>query len=362
MTLDPRAFAALLCDYCLRVSAGDQVLVQSTTLAEPLLLALQRAVMEREAWPLLRPTLPEQEVEFWRAARDVHVDTVPSSDVAEAEAIDALLRIDAPHNTRALAGVDPALMTRAALARASLREVLLSRRWCGTVWPTAAGAQQAGMATSDFEAFVERALFLDRDDPIAAWGELSALQETMIERLSSASEIRIEAEGTDLTLSVAGRSWVNSDGKRNMPSGEVFTGPVETSAEGHIRFDIPSAPRGVEVAGIDLEFREGRVVSARAAQGDDVLQAMLDTDDGARVLGEIGIGTNPGVDRPIGSIMVDEKMGGTVHLAVGRSYPETGGTNVSAIHWDMICDLRQGGSLTADGVPVVVDGAVVQSD
>jgi aminopeptidase len=292
----------------------------------------------------------------------VHLDTVPSADAAEAEAIDALLRIDAPHNTRALAGVDPALMTRAAIARASLREVLLARRWCGTLWPTPASAQQAGMSTSDFEAFVERALFLDRDDPIAAWGELSALQEAMIARLSAASEIRIEAEGTDLTLAVAGRSWVNSDGKRNMPSGEVFTGPVEDSAEGTIRFDIPSSPRGVEVAGITLEFREGRVVSGHAARGDEVLQAMLDTDDGARVLGEIGIGTNPGVDRPVGSIMVDEKIGGTVHLAVGRSYPETGGTNVSAIHWDMICDLRQGGSLTADGEPVVVDGAVVQSD
>jgi aminopeptidase len=362
VSLDPRAFAVLLCDYCLQVRAGQQVLVQSTTLAAPLLLALQRAVMEREAWPLLRASLPEQDVEFWKAARDVHLDTVASADRAEAEEIDALLRIDAPHNTRALAGVDPALMTRAALARAGLRELLLSRRWCGTLWPTAAGAQQAGMSSSDFETFVERALFLDRDDPIAAWGELSALQEAMISRLSAASEIRIQAEGTDLTLSVAGRSWVNSDGKRNMPSGEVFTGPVETSAEGRIRFGIPSSPRGVEVAGIELEFREGRVVSARAERGDEVLQAMLDTDDGARVLGELGIGTNPGVDRPIGSIMVDEKMGGTVHLAIGRSYPETGGTNVSAIHWDMICDLRQGGSLTADGSPVVVDGAVVQSD
>jgi aminopeptidase len=163
-----------------------------------------------------------------------------------------------------------------------------------------------------------------------------------------------------LTLSVAGRGWVNSDGHRNMPSGEVFTGPVETSAEGRIRFGVPSSPRGVEVAGIELEFREGRVVSARADRGDEVLQAMLATDDGARVLGELGIGTNRGVDRPIGSILVDEKMGGTVHLALGRSYPETGGTNESAIHWDMICDLRAGGRLTADGEPVVVDGAVRQ--
>jgi aminopeptidase len=147
-----------------------------------------------------------------------------------------------------------------------------------------------------------------------------------------------------------------------MPSGEVFTGPVETSAEGKIHFHVPTSPRGMEVVGVSLEFREGVVVSARADRGDDVLQAMLASDDGARRLGEIGIGTNFGVDRAIGSTLVDEKMGGTVHLALGRSYPETGGTNESAIHWDMICDLRQGGRLTADGEPLLVDGRFVQSD
>jgi aminopeptidase len=210
------------------------------------------------------------------------------------------------------------------------------------------------MATDDFAAFIERALFLDRDDPIAAWQALSVTQARLVDRLSRCSELHIEAEGTDLRLSVAGREWINSDGRRNMPSGEVFTGPVETSADGRIRFDVPSSPRGVEVAGIDLELREGVVVSARAERGDEVLQAMLATDDGARRLGEIGIGTNFGVDRAIGSVLVDEKMGGTVHLALGRSYPETGGTNESAIHWDMICDLRRGGRLTADGEPVQI--------
>jgi aminopeptidase len=358
--IDPDAFADLLCDYCLDVQPGQQVLVHSTTLAAPLLLSMQRAVLEREAWPLLRAALPEQEAGFWEAARDVHLDGFPAAELAEIEAADAIVRIQAPGNTRELAGVDPARVARAARARAGMREIMLSLRWCGTLWPTAAGAQQAGMSTSAFEDFMRRALFLDRDDPIAAWEALSEAQEGLVEQLTRASEIRIEAEGTDLTLSVAGRSWVNSDGHRNMPSGEVFTGPVETSAEGRIRFDVPSSPRGVEVAGIELEFREGRVVSARADRGDEVLQAMLDTDDGARVLGELGIGTNRGVDRPIGSILVDEKMGGTVHLALGRSYPETGGTNESAVHWDMICDLRRGGRLTADGEPVVVDGAVRQ--
>jgi aminopeptidase len=240
-----------------------------------------------------------------------------------------------------------------------VREAALRRRWCVSLWPTAAGAQQAGMSTSDFAAFVRRAMFLDRDDPVAAWAELASVQAQLISSLAAASELRIEGEATDLVLSVAGRQWINSDGRRNMPSGEVFTGPVEDSASGVVRFDVPSSPRGVEVSGVSLEFREGVVVSARADRGDEVLQAMLATDDGARRLGEIGIGTNFGIDRAVGSTLFDEKIGGTVHLALGRSYPETGGTNESAIHWDLICDLRRSGRLSADGRPVVEGGRLV---
>jgi aminopeptidase len=360
--VNPDAFATVLADYCLEVSSGQQILVRSTTLASPLLLSLQRAVLERDGWPLIRPSLPDQEAQFWATARDLHLDSFPPADLSEAETVDAFLRIDAPANTRALAGVDPARLARAARAREPVREATLARRWCGTIWPTPAGAQQAGMSTAEFDSYLARTLFLDRDDPVAAWSSLSESQARLISRLSTCSELRIEGEGTDLTVDVSARTWVNSDGRRNMPSGEVFTGPVETSAEGRIHYSIPTSPRGLEVSGISLEFREGVVVSARADRGDEVLQAMLASDDGARRLGEIGIGTNFGVDRAIGSTLVDEKMGGTVHLALGRSYPETGGTNVSAIHWDMICDLRQGGRLSADGEPILVDGQFVQSD
>jgi aminopeptidase len=349
---DPAAFAALLCDYCLEVEPQQQVVVRTTTLAAPLVLALQRALLARDAWPLLRVSLPGQEAAWWAAARDTHLDGFATAELAEAQGTDAALTVHAPENTRALADVDPARTARAARARAQLREAGLRRRWCVSLWPTPAGAQQAGMGTDEFGAFVRRALFLDRDDPIAAWHELRDRQARLIERLSRAGKLRIEADRTDLTLKVAGRTWINSDGRRNMPSGEVFTGPHEHSAEGRIRFDVPSSPRGVEVSGIELEFREGRVTAARADRGDEVLQASLATDDGARRLGEIGIGTNAGIDRPVGAILFDEKIGGTVHLALGRSYPETGGTNESALHWDMIRDLRDGGRLTADGEPV----------
>jgi aminopeptidase len=359
MAPDPARFAALLCDYCIEVRPGQQVSVRSSTHAAPLLLALEEALLEREAWPLVRAALPGAEEIFWRAARDAHLDGVAPAELAEADAIDASIRIQAPDNTRALAGVAAGRMARAARARAQLREAALRRRWCLTLWPTAAGAQQAGMGTAEFAAFVRGALFLDRDDAPGAWHELHAFQARLIERLSSARELRIEAEGTDLALSVEGRTWVNSDGKRNMPSGEVFTGPLETSAEGRIRYTIPSSPGGVEVEGIELEFREGRVVSARAERGEAYLKTTLATDEGASRLGELGIGTNFGIDRAVGAILFDEKIGGTVHLAVGRSYPETGGVNESAVHWDMICDLRRGGRLLADGEVIQQDGHFV---
>ena len=209
------------------------------------------------------------------------------------------------------------------------------------------------MSDDTYAAFLNRALFLDRLDPIAAWRELTERQQRLVDRLGEAREIRIEADGTDLRLRVEDRTWINSNGKRNMPSGEVFTGPLEDSATGTIRFTIPSSPRGVLVEGVTLTFERGRVVSATADRGQDYLDAALATDEGARFLGELGIGTNTGIDRPTGSILLDEKMAGTVHLALGRSYRETGGINVSALHWDLICDLRAGGRLSADGEEIV---------
>ena len=353
MTLpDPDAFADLLCDWCLRVGERDYVLVFSTPQAAPVLRALHRAVIARGGWaPGLRIAIPGVAEDFYKLASDELLDAFPPQELAEMERIDAYLRIDAPENTRALADVDPGVLTRAARARSPIQEARMGKRWCGTLWPTPALAQEAGMSDDDYATFVNGALFLDRPDPVAAWRELSARQAKLVERLSEAREIRIEADGTDLRLRVEGRTWINSDGRRNMPSGEVFTGPLEDSANGTIRFTIPSSPRGVLVEDVTVTFENGKVVSATAARGQDYLDAALATDPGALFLGELGIGTNAGIDRATGSILLDEKMAGTVHLALGRSYPETGGLNVSALHWDLICDLRVGGRLTADGDP-----------
>ena len=351
--IDPEAFANLLCDWCLDVGERDYLLVFSTPLAAPLIRALHAAIISRRAWaPGLRIGLPGLAEDFYRLAPDELLDDFPPHDLAEMQHADAYLRIDAPENTRALADVDPAVIARAARARAPIQEVRLSKRWCGTIWPTPALAQDAGMSDDAYAAFVNGALFLDRPDPVKAWRELSDRQAGLVERLGSAREIRIEADGTDLRLRVDGRTWINSNGRRNMPSGEVFTGPLEDSATGTIRFGIPSSPRGVLIEGVELTFENGEVKNATAQRGQAYLDAALATDLGARFLGELGIGTNAGIDRPTGSILLDEKMAGTVHLALGRSYPETGGANASALHWDLICDLREGGRLTADGETV----------
>lgn len=358
--IDAAAFARLLVGYCLEVEREQQIVVRSTTLAAPLLLEVQREILERDAWPLLRVELPGQTASYYRHARDFHLDGYAGLAWEEAKRAHASLAIQAPENTRALASVDPERLRRSSLARQPVREQSLKRRWALTVWPTEALAQEAGVALADFERIVEQALFLDKEDPVAAWGGLRRFQDELIGRVSKAREIRIEAEGTDITLSVKGRTWVNSDGRRNMPSGEVFTGPHETSANGTIRFDVPSSPSGVHVSGVELTFSEGEVVAARADQGDAYLQRALRTDDGARRLGELGIGTNFGITRPVGTILFDEKIGGTVHLALGRSYPETGGKNESALHWDLICDLRRGGRITADGEVLQQDGQFVR--
>ncbi len=357
--IDPDAFAVLIADWCLEVQPGQQIMIETTTLAQEPAVALHRAVLERGAWPLLRLSPPGLEADFFRHAHDRHLDEVAPIQMAEAEAADANVRIMAPASLNPLADVDPAVLSRAARAQAPLRDARSRQRWSLTIWPTPALAEQAGMSEALYTDFVQRALFLDQPDPVGAWVRLRDRQARVIERLTPAREVHIETAGTDLRLNVEGRTWINSDGRRNMPSGEVFTGPHEDSANGTIRFDVPSTGRGVDVADIELTLKDGEVVAAHAHVGDQHLQAALATDAGARFLGELGIGTNTGIDRATGSTLLDEKMAGTVHLALGRSYPETGGSNGSALHWDLICDLRKGGRVTVDGELLIQDGNLV---
>jgi aminopeptidase len=256
----------------------------------------------------------------------------------------------APQNTRALASVDPAKQRALGKRDMPLQEIVLEKdRWALTLFPTEALAQESEMGLAEYEEFVFGTMALNEEDPVRYWREKAGEQGRLIERLEQAGEVRIVGPETDLTLSVAGRRFLNGDGRHNMPCGEVFTGPVEESANGLVYFGIPTAVAGREVSGVRLRFEEGRVVEASAEKGEEYLSSMLDADAGARYLGELGIGTNYAILRATRNILFDEKLGGTVHLAVGRSYAKTGGKNESSVHWDLICDLRGGGELYADG-------------
>ncbi len=221
--------------------------------------------------------------------------------------------------------------------------------WCLTLYPTPAYAQDAEMGLQEYGEFVFHACFLNEEDPIARWRQLAERQQRLVDHLNQSHEVHILAPGTDLRLGISGRTWVNSDGKHNLPSGEVFTGPQEEAVNGYITFTFPAVYGGREVRGVRLEFEDGRVVRASAEHNEPFLLEMLEADEGARYLGELAFGTNVHIQRFMRETLFDEKIGGTIHLALGQSYPETGGQNSSAIHWDMVCDLRDGGEVYVDG-------------
>ncbi len=355
-------WAEVLVGYSTEVKPGDTVAISGGVAAEPLLRAIYRAVLRYGGHPVLILSFTDSQTDLFSIASDEQLRFVSALERWALEVADVTIDVQASTNTRALSAIDPARQTIWNRARADLRQIAAQRaaqserRWSLTIFPTAAYAQDADMATDEFATFLSAACMLDRPDPVAAWRELSARQARMIDWLKDRSDIHITAPGADLRLSVAGRVWINSDGKRNFPSGEVFTGPVEDSAEGHIHFAYPVVTQGREISDIRLRFERGRVVDASAAKNEAFLIEILDSDPGARRLGEFAFGTNDGINRWTRNILLDEKMGGTIHMALGRGYPETGSTNLAAIHWDLICDIRAGGEVTADGAVVLRDG------
>lgn len=343
-------YAKLLVEYCTNIQKDEKVALNIALPALPMARALYREVLSVGAHPFLYLNYPEQHRDFLDLAQDIHLDSEPSLELSEIKQLDAWIRVAAPNNSKLLQSADKEKISRYMKRMRPVQNIRVEKtKWCGTLFPTEAGAQDADMSLDEYEYFVYNAMFLFDDNPIAKWREIETFQESLIERLKAVDEVRIVAEGTDLTLNVKDRTWINSPGRKNMPSGEVFTAPIENSANGIITYTIPSSVHGVEVENIRLRFENGQVVEATAAKGNDFLQAQLNTDEGSKFLGEIGIGTNYNIQKPTRSILYDEKIGGTVHLAIGQAYAESGGVNESAIHWDMICDLRQGGVIYIDG-------------
>lgn len=364
---DPRVekLADVLISYSIGVEKDQRVIIQGTTLAEPLLRATYTRVLRAGGHPMLLITLPDQDELLFRFGSDRQLQYVSDIHERAIGTYDAILVILSTDNTRALNNVDPAKSVLRDRARSRLTETLLDRytsgelRWTGTLFPTNAFAQDADMSLHEYENFVYKACMPDMDDPVGYWRRLSARQQRIVDWLKGKKEVRVIAPETDLSLSIEGRTFINCDGHENMPDGEVFTGPVENSVNGHVFFSYPAIHGGREVSGVRLWFKDGEVVKATAEKNEAFLLKTLDTDEGSRRVGEFAIGTSEGIKRFTRQLLFDEKIGGSFHMALGAGIPSTGSLNKSAIHWDMICDMRQGGEIRVDGQVLNKDGDFV---
>lgn len=364
---DPRltAWAKALVTYSVEVKPGQSVVVTGGVAGEPLLRAVYREVIAAGGYPVMIPVFSGLGATMFEHGSDEQLTWISPIEQLIRTGADVAITVLADTNTKALSGVDPARQRLAQQARSEVFQNFMKRssdgsmQWTLTLYPTDAFAQDAEMATGDFAEFVFNGCKLNHADPVAAWRKQAAGQQRLIDWLRDKDEVHLTGPGTDLSLSAKGRTWINADGRRNFPDGEVFTGPVETSVNGTVRFTYPAIHSGREVADIRLTFVDGKVTDASATKGEEYLLRTLDTDAGARYLGEFAFGANFDIQHFSKNILFDEKIGGTVHMAIGAGYPNSGSTNQSAIHWDMICDLRQGGQVDVDGQPFMRDGKFV---
>jgi aminopeptidase len=364
---DPRVetVAKILVDYSVKVRPNQLVRIAGGPEGTPLIVAVYKRVLERGGHPFLQVELDEIEELFYRYGSDAQLDYVPRFRKDMIEQIDAAIGIWTDVNTKRLTSADPAKQSRRAVATRPLSDRFLERaakkelRWTGTVYPTQAFAQDAEMSLSEFEDFVYGACLVHKPDPIKAWRKISREQQGIVDWLNKARKIHVVGHDTDLRLEVRGRTWINCDGHENFPDGEIFTGPIEDSVNGHIRYTYPACVDGREVENVRLQFKDGKVVKATASKNEEFLLKMLKTDKGARYVGEFSFGTNYGIQRFTKNTLFDEKIGGTIHLALGKGYPESGSKNKSAIHWDMVCDLRKGGEVRVDNTLFLKDGKIL---
>ena len=354
---DPRLarLGELIVGYSLDLEPGKVIRVDTPLSGMPLALELYRAALSAEAFPYLNVEVEQLPEILVLEGADEQLDFVPPAALHEVELVDAIVTIWAEANTRALSGASPERHQRLIAATRELTNRRWERisagqlGWSGVLCPTPAHAQDAEMSLEDYEKFVYRACHVEEDgDPVEHWRSTSAELAQRVERLSSVRELRIVGPDTDLRVVVEGRSWEAADGHHNMPDGEVYTSPVETGTEGEIHFSFPALFQGREVDDIHLRFEEGRVVAAEANRGGPFLDAVLDLDEGARRLGEVAFGLNYEIDRFTKNTLFDEKIGGTMHVALGSAFKELGGVNDSALHWDLVCDLRAEGEVYAD--------------
>ncbi len=360
---DPRLtkLAQVLVKYSMELKPGEQFILRCDALAEELSRAVYKEAILAGAHVTVQNSLPGLGEIFYKHANDDQLAHISPVQRMIIENFDAMLQLCADYNTRELSSVDPKRMGLARKAQAELFKIGMERmsrrelKWCYTVYPTNASAQEADMSLSEYEEFVYGAGLLHLDDPVAAWREEAARQGRLMEWLAGKDEVLLKGKDIDLRLSIAGRTFRGAAGKENFPDGEIYTSPVESSVEGWVRFAYPAIYGGKEVVDIELWFENGKIVKETAQKGQAMLTAMLDTDEGSRFLGELGIGTNYSIQRFTKNMLFDEKIGGTIHLAMGAGFPEAGSQNGSGLHWDMLCDMAES-EITVDGQLFYKDG------
>ena len=360
-------FAKILVEHSTHVAPGDRILIEATTAAEALVRELFAQILERGGIPHPMVYIPgmmpfSQEDLYLTYAKDTELDFVPTFLKLAYDQFEGRIRVHSSTNTRGTTNIDPAKVQRRNKALSSITEAQMRRgaegnfKWVTTLYPTYGYAQDAGMSLQEYEDFVFGAVHAQEDDPIAYWKGSGAEQQKAIDFLVDKQQVVIRGPNVDLTLSIKGRKFMNSIGIFNMPDGEIFTGPVEDSVNGWVKFTYPAIYGGVAVESAELTFNKGRVETAKAEKNQDYLLKMLEIDQGSRYLGEFAIGTNKDITRFTGNILFDEKIGGSFHMALGAGYPETGSKNKSAIHWDLICDVRHDSEMLVDGQLFYKDG------
>lgn len=357
-------YAKLLVNYSLELKKGDKFFIRSSYLAEDFLKAVYRQALAAGAYPELKIGINGAEKIFYETADDGQLQYIPPTLTYVAENYDAALYVLAPFNMKELQNVDPQKKQLVNAARAGLTKTTMQRsadgcfNWTLCVFPTDAAAQECGMSLAEYEEFVYFACFLYEDDPTAKWIEFRDSQQRIVDCLTGKDHIRYVGKDIDISFSAKGRKWVNSAGKNNMPSGEVFTSPVEDSVNGKIRFSFPGYYMGQEIEDISLEVKDGEVVKWDASKGKDLLDKILEI-PGAKKFGEAAVGTNKGIDKFTKNMLFDEKIGGTIHMAIGAAIPEAGGKNESSVHWDMLADMTDGGEIYADDELVYKNGEFI---
>jgi aminopeptidase len=352
--------AKVLVNYSIALKPGDQFVLRTSPLAEELNLAVYEEAIKAGANVFLQQSMPGAEEIFYKYASDAQLDFISPVRRLIVETFDASLYIEAEHNTRSLSGIDPMRMARSRKANAPLSKISMERsargehRWGLTVYPTHAMAQDADMNLADYREFVYGAGMLNDEDPVAFWKAEGAKQAKLAAWLKGHDQAVLKGSNVDISLSIKERTFIPCDGKYNFPDGEIFTGPVEDSVNGWIRFRYPAIYDSQEITDIELWFENGKVVKEKASKNQELLTALLNTDAGSRYLGEWGIGTNYGIQRFTKNMLFDEKIGGTIHFAVGAGYPESGSKNESGLHWDMLCDMAES--------EIVVDGDLFYKD